>query len=194
MSDGNRKDTATFESAKLTAAKRRSVLIVDDEEVLVRAMTRVLEARGYQVKAAHDGNAAMALIRREPFDVIVSDIQMPGMTGIDLLRVVRAYDLDVPVILMTGAPTVETAIEAVSLGALQYLSKPTPGDELVNAVERASRLHRMATMKREALALGGDGIRVGDRAGLEARFEHALETMWIAFQPIVEPARRRVFG
>jgi len=194
MADGNRKDTATFESAKLTAAKRRSVLIVDDEEVLVRAMTRVLETRGYQVKAAHDGNAAIALIRREPFDVIVSDIQMPGMSGIDLLRVVRAYDLDVPVILMTGAPTVETAIEAVSLGALQYLAKPTPGDELAKAVEHASRLHRMATMKREALALGGDGIQVGDRAGLEARFEHALETMWIAFQPIVEPARRRVFG
>ena len=138
MADGNRKDTATFESATLAATKRRSVLIVDDEEVLVRAMTRVLEARGYQVTAAHDGNAAIGLIRRQPFDVIVSDIQMPGMTGIDLLRVVRAYDLDVPVILMTGAPTVETAIEAVSLGALQYLSKPTPGDELVKAVERAS--------------------------------------------------------
>jgi EAL domain-containing protein (putative c-di-GMP-specific phosphodiesterase class I)/CheY-like chemotaxis protein len=195
MVDGNRKDTATFEAAALTAAGRRSVLVVDDEEVLTRAMTRVLEARGYRVKTAHDGNAAIQLIRREPFDVIVSDIQMPGMTGIDLLRIVRAYDLDVPVILMTGAPTVETAIEAVSLGALQYLSKPTPGDELVKAVERASRLHRVATMKREALALGGGGdTQVGDRAGLEARFEHALETMWIAFQPIVEPARRRVFG
>jgi len=195
MTDGNRKDTATFESATFTAAGRRSVLVVDDEEMLARAMRRMLEARGYRVTTAHDGNAAIALIRRESFDVIVSDIQMPGMTGIDLLRVVRAYDLDVPVILMTGAPSIETAVEAVSLGALQYLTKPTPGPELVQAVERASRLHRVATMKREALALGGKGdVQAGDRAGLEARFEHALETMWIAFQPIVEPARRRIFG
>jgi EAL domain-containing protein (putative c-di-GMP-specific phosphodiesterase class I) len=195
MADGNRRDTATFEAVTLTAAGRRSVLVVDDEEMLARAMTRVLEARGYRVKTASDGNAAIELIRREPFDVIVSDIQMPGMSGIDLLRVVRAYDLDVPVILVTGAPTVETAMEAVSLGALQYLPKPTPAPDLVNAVERASRLHRMAAMKREALALGGGADpQVGDRAGLEARFEHALETMWLAFQPIVEPARRRVFG
>lgn len=196
MTDHKRKDTATFDAPALAKTSgRRSVLVVDDEEFLARAMKRVLEMRGYEVKTAHDGNAALELVRREAFDVIVSDIQMPGMTGIDLLRVVRAYDLDVPVILITGAPTVETAIEAVSLGALQYLSKPAPVEELVKAVERASRLHRIATMKREALSLRGDGeTQAGDRAGLEARFENALETMWIAFQPIVEPARRRVFG
>lgn len=193
--DAPRKDTLTFESPARTAAGGRSVLVVDDEEPLRRALARVLEGNGYRVKTVGDGNTAFDAIRKEPFDVILSDIQMPGMTGVDLLRIVRAYDLDVPVILMTGAPSIETAMEAVSLGALQYLPKPISNDVLLSGLERASRLHRMAAMKREALALAGeDKTQVGDRAGLEARFDNALETMWIAFQPIVDPARSRVFG
>ena len=194
--DGPRKDTLTFEAPARAAAGQRTVLVVDDDEALARALKRMLETAGYHVTTAGDGNAAVAKIRHEPFDVILSDIQMPGMDGIDMLRVVRAYDLDVPVILMTGEPTVETAAEAVSLGALQYLSKPVPNDTLLSAVERASRLHRMATMKREALELGGEDHEkgAGDRAGLQARFDRALETMWMAFQPIVDPGRGRLFG
>ena len=183
-----RKDTLTFEAPHASGAGQRHVLVVDDDEALARAMKRVLEGAGYAVTTAHDGNAAIATVQREPFDVIVSDIHMPGMTGVDLLRVVRAYDLDVPVILVTGEPTVETAMDAVSLGAMRYLPKPTPNDVLLGAVERASRLHRIAQMKREALVLRGDeGTMAGDRAGLESRFERALETMWMAFQPIVDP-------
>lgn len=190
-----RHDTKTFESPAHAAAGKRSVLVVDDEEAVARVLSRLLVAAGYHVTTANSGSAAVEAVRREPFDVILSDIHMPSMTGVDLLRLVRAYDLDVPVILMTGVPTVDTAIQAVELGALQYLPKPTPKEVLLDAVERASRLHRMATMKREALALGGsDDTRAGDRAGLEARFDRALDTMWIAFQPIVDVSRRRVFG
>lgn len=193
--DGERKITRAFESPTRTAAGGRSVLVVDDEALLARALGRVLESHGYGVKIVNDGNAAFEAVRQEAFDVILSDIQMPGMSGIDLLRIVRAYDLDVPVILMTGAPSVDTAMEAVSLGALGYIAKPIANDLLLSNVERASRLHRMGAMKREALALAGeDQTQVGDRAGLEARFDHALETMWIAFQPIVDPAKSSVFG
>ena len=190
------KETLTFETPGRAAAGMRTVLLVDDDEPLVRALGRMLEKGGYHVTLAHEGNSAIEIIRRKPFDVIVSDIQMPGMTGVDLLRVVRAYDLDVPVVLMTGEPSIDTAIEAVTLGALQYLPKPTPNGVLLEAVERASRLHRMATMKREALKVGGElqEARAGDRAGLQARFERALETMWMAFQPIVETTSGRLFG
>jgi EAL domain-containing protein (putative c-di-GMP-specific phosphodiesterase class I) len=173
----------------------RAVLVVDDDEALARSTQRVLEKVGYAVTVAHDGNAAIEAIKAHPFDVILSDIQMPGMSGVDLLRVVRAYDLDVPLILVTGAPTLETAMEAVSLGALQYLSKPTPTDEIVKAVARASKLRRMAQMKRDALKLLGEAdTGAGDRAGLETKFVRALETMWMAFQPIVDPRRRTLFG
>ena len=194
--DHQRKDTLTFESPTRTAAGERSVLVVDDEVELGNALARVLEANLYRTQVVSNGHAAVDAIRQEPFDVILSDIQMPAMTGVDLLRIVRAYDLDVPVILMTGTPSIETAMEAVSLGALQYIAKPVSDDVLLNAVERASppASHGLDEAQR-ALALAGEYMtQVGDHAGLEARFDNALDTMWIAFQPIFDPVKGRVFG
>jgi EAL domain-containing protein (putative c-di-GMP-specific phosphodiesterase class I) len=195
MAEQGKRDTRTFEAPGRTAAGQRTVLVVDDDDALARSVSRLLQRAGYEVTVANDGAEAVELVTRQPFDVIVSDIQMPRMSGVDLLRIVRTYDLDVPVILMTGAPAVESAIEAVALGALQYLPKPTPTDVLLKAVERASQLHRMAQMKREAIGLDPErDQQAGDRAGLQARFDHALETMWIAFQPIVDGDRHRLFG
>ncbi len=188
-------DTGSFKVVPASGPGRRAVLVVDDDAALSRSLGRVLTGAGYDVAVADNGTAAIAKVQSHPFDVILSDIQMPGMSGIDLLSMVRAYDLDVPVILMTGDPRLETAIDAVSLGALQYLVKPTPNDVVVQAVERASRLHRMARMKREALKLHGDAdTQAGDRAGLQARFESALSTMWMAFQPIVNAGTGRLFA
>jgi EAL domain-containing protein (putative c-di-GMP-specific phosphodiesterase class I)/CheY-like chemotaxis protein len=173
----------------------KAVLVVDDDEAVGRSMRRVLEAAGYEVTVANNGSAAVEIIMSRGFDVVVSDVHMTGMTGVELLSVVRAYDLDVPVILMTGDPTVETAMEAVSLGAVEYLRKPITSEALVKSVEHASRLHRMAHIKRDALRLSGEGDeQTGDRAGLQTRFERALESMWMAFQPIVDSGHRRVFG
>ena len=140
---------------------------------------RVLKSRGFDVVLAPDGAAAVDLLMRRPFDVILSDIQMPGMSGVDLLSIVRAYNLDVPVVLMTGAPSLESAMEAVALGALQYLPKPTPNEVLLQAMERASRLHRMAQMKRDALRLGGAERNPGGRSrrladSLRERHEHLV--------------------
>jgi len=173
----------------------KSVLVVDDDPSVARALRRVLEAADYTVSVVTGGQAAVEAVTNASFDVVISDIQMPGMTGVELLRAIRALDLDVPVILMTGVPTVETAIEAVNLGALQYLPKPTPNDVLLKTVERASRLHRIAQMKRDALKLAGEvDTQAGDRAGLQASFERALQSLTLAFQPIVDAAERRVFG
>ncbi len=185
----------TMQIPAQSAAGQRSVLVVDDDAAFGRALQNTLKRAGFQVSVAGNGTTAVEMIMSGPFDVIVTDIQMPGMSGIELLGVVRAYDLDVPVILMTGEPTVETAMEAVSLGALQYLPKPTPNEVITKAVERASRLHRMAQMKRDALRLAGaENAAAGDRAGLQTHFDSALATMWIAFQPIVDTLRKRIFG
>ncbi len=194
MSDGpKRHDTARISVGPATG--KRSVLVVDDDQALARVISRQLTAAQFDVILANSGPAAIELIMKRPFDVILSDIQMPEMSGVELLGIVRAYDLDVPVILMTGDPTVETAMEALSLGALKYLPKPVPNEVLLQAVERASQLHRMAQMKRDALRLGGaDDAAAGDRAGLRVRFDNALETMWMAFQPIVDFERQRLFG
>ncbi|HEY1960002.1 MAG TPA: EAL domain-containing protein [Polyangiaceae bacterium] len=186
--------SATTAPPHATAAGKRSVLIVDDEAAICRALDRVLRAAGFAVTTADDPLQALEAIMQHPFDVVLSDVMMPRMSGVDLLRVLRTYDLDVPVILMTGNPTVETAVEAVQLGALQYLPKPTPNEVIVEAVERASRLHQIAVMKRQAMQLLAQAeADAGNRASLAASFDRMLETMWMAFQPIVD-RESRIFG
>lgn len=196
MTAARRDTVAVTAPSTQEAAGQRSVLIVDDEIALCRALERVLRAANFEVTTTTDPTKALEVITQTPFDVVLTDVMMPSMSGVDLLRMLRAYDLDVPVILMTGNPTLETAVEALSLGALQYLPKPMPNDVLVNAVERASRLHRMAVMKREAIKLLEQQAeaKAGDRASLEASFDRALDTMWMAFQPIVVGRRSELFG
>lgn len=162
------------------------MLIVDDDEALLRAHARALTRDGYQVATALNGEAAIEALAAHPFDVILSDIDMPRMNGIRLLERVRAHDLDVPVVLVTGAPSVETAIQAIERGALRYLVKPVELKDLVKVTGDAVRLHRIAKAKRQAMALAGGHERfMGDHAGLEASFSRALESLHIAYQPIV---------
>jgi EAL domain-containing protein (putative c-di-GMP-specific phosphodiesterase class I) len=171
------------------------VLIADDEPMLLRGLSRVLSRAGFDVVTVSDGRQAADLLTTQEFDAIVSDISMPGMNGIQLLRAARERDLDVPVLLVTGAPAVETAVEALEYGAFQYLTKPVDSKQFEQVVEKAVQLHRMALMKREALALlGGPNGMAGDRAGLEASFARALETLWMAYQPIVRAKERTLFG
>jgi EAL domain-containing protein (putative c-di-GMP-specific phosphodiesterase class I) len=170
-------------------------LLVDDEPTIVRGFARILTSAGFSVQIAHDGREAAELARGMSFDAIVSDIAMPEMTGLQLLRSVREHDLDVPVILMTGGPAVESAVQAVEYGALRYLIKPVDSKQLEEVVARATRLHQMAKIKREALELFRlEGKHLGDRAGLEARFANAINTLWLAFQPIVSWSDKSVIA
>ena len=173
----------------------RRLLLADDDAAVRRALSRVLEQAGYEVCVVADGTAAVEAVMGGPFDVILSDVHMPGMSGIDLLRVIRAYDLDVPVILMSGEPELESAMEAVELGALQYVRKPVQTGPLTSIVERASRLHQLAQLKRQALAaMGAPQNSPADRAGLTCAFDRALEGLRMAFQPIVSVRGKRVVG
>jgi EAL domain-containing protein (putative c-di-GMP-specific phosphodiesterase class I) len=127
--------------------------------------------------------------------VVLSDIDMPQLSGVGLLERIRAHDLDVPVVLITGSPSLETAVAAVEHGALRYLTKPVDAEALRSVAATAIRLHRLAKAKRRALDMAGGMERlVGDQAGLVTSFQNALETLWIAYQPIISWSRRRVFG
>src|SRR5437764_824221 len=110
------------------AARVRSrVLLADDDPELRRAIARALERSGFTVVTAEDGAGAAALLNDESFDVVLTDVAMPRMSGIELLRVARERDLEIPVLLMTGAPDVNSAIEAVRHGACEYIIKPFEG-------------------------------------------------------------------
>jgi EAL domain-containing protein (putative c-di-GMP-specific phosphodiesterase class I) len=171
------------------------VLVVDDDEQLLRVHARALAKAGYEVEVAADGDAAVRAVHKLAFDVILSDIDMPGMNGVALLERVRAHDLDVPVVLITGAPSVDTAISAMEHGALRYLLKPVDLQTLVKVADDASRMHIIAKAKRTALELAGGVDRFqGDRAGLVTAFDRALESLYIAYQPIVSWSKKNVFA
>jgi len=170
------------------------LLLVDDDPAIVRVYERALARSGATVETACNGREAAERVSRCAFDVIVSDIAMPEMTGLAFLKAVRAHDLDVPVILITGEPSLESAIHAVEYGAFRYLSKPVVLQELWETVLRAGRLHKLAKLKREALDLGRGATRLGERAALETRFSRGVERMWMAFQPILRWSERRAFG
>ena len=169
------------------------VLLVDDDEDIRRDYARVLRRANLNVSIAANGADALFQLELERFDVILSDISMPTMSGIELLKAVREQHLDLPVLLMTGSPTLDTAIRAVDYGATRYLPKPIEGSALVEAVWRAADLHRLALLRREVGALADtNSLQLGDRAALETHFSRAIERIWAAFQPIVSCSNRTV--
>ncbi len=182
-------------AAVATPTPKARVLLVDDDEVLLRSYARSLAADGYECDMRFDGEAAVEAIRAGSYDLVLSDIDMPRLSGLALLERIRAHDLDVPVVLITGSPSLETAMAAVEHGALRYVPKPVDAPRLRALAADAVRLHRLARAKRLALEVSGEADRlVGDRAGLVASFGSALDTMWMAYQPIVSWSRREVFG
>ena len=177
------------------SAEKGMVLLVDDEANITAVYARQLRKHGMTVEVATDSVAAAELVRTRAFDVVVSDVTMPGMSGLELLRTVREHDLDLPVVLMTGGPDVKDAIKAMEYGAFRYLAKPVPLAELTDVVSRAARLHQMARVRREALQeLSRGGHAISDRAGLESRFSNALDKLWMAYQPIVSWSARCVYA
>jgi len=177
------------------SAAETKVLLVDDDNAVRNALRRVLEKRGYQVIACSSGAEALECLAKGAYDAMVSDIRMPGMSGLKLLGAVREYDLDLPVILVTGNPDLASATEAVEFGAFQYLIKPVESDRLDQVVERAARVGRMARVKREYVEeFGSTTFRVGDRAGIVATLERAIGSLWCAYQPIVGASDHALFA
>ncbi len=171
------------------------LLVVDDDVVVLNATARLLRSfGGYVVGEAQSGEEALALMDVEPFDIVVSDIGMPGLDGIGLLQRVHERDPFVPVVLFTGSPDVDTAIRALEHGAFRYLTKPVNFDEMRKVLERATQLRRFGKLQRYAAGLSGHGRLGLPESELETAFESALANMWLAFQPIVNVRTHRVFG
>src|SRR5690606_34578711 len=100
------------------------VLVAEDEPALLKGLARLLIARGYRVTTAINGQDAREKIRTQSFDLVLTDIAMPECDGLELLQQVRDTDSDVPVVLITGEPSVSTAVKALECGAFHYLTKP----------------------------------------------------------------------
>jgi DNA-binding response OmpR family regulator len=163
------------------------ILVIDDEELLRHTLARVLRRAGYEVAMSGDGHDALRLLEDNGFDLVYLDIRLPGMDGLQILKGIRANDGKMPVVLLTAYGSLQTALEALRLGATDYLLKPVDPEVLVKrthtilteqAVERRKReLRQQIAILQEELrqldgptALEGEAGESGASPAAEDRF------------------------
>jgi len=117
--------------------KGSKILLVDDEVVFTKNMSKLLVNRGYHVTAVNRGDAAIRAMEEDDFDVVVLDLKMPGMDGITTLKEIKKLGLFTETLILTGHGSIDTALEAIKLGAYDYLTKPCEINELVEKIEGA---------------------------------------------------------
>src|SRR5258706_6760905 len=147
--------------------EKKQVLIVDDEPNLRKILSAQLSRDGYDVMTAEDGEQGLQLLREHHIDLVVTDLKMPKVDGMTLLREALREDPDLPIVMITAHGTVDTAVEALKLGAFDYLTKPFDKDEVRQIVAKALKTRELggAEASREPTPAGGATIP-GARFGI----------------------------
>jgi CheY-like chemotaxis protein/glycine cleavage system H lipoate-binding protein len=115
------------------------ILVIDDEEVVHASLRKVLRRKGFEPEMVFSAQEGLELLAARPFDLVITDLMMPEMNGIELLQELKRREIQVPIVMITGYPTIKTAVQAMRLGARDYLSKPFTRKELLGPVLRALR-------------------------------------------------------
>ena len=136
----------------MAESRAQTVLVVDDEANILEALQKVLSKEGFEVLTAGNGRQALEVLRKQPIHVMITDLRMPGMTGDDLLKAAKAITPEVEVIVMTAYGTVENAVEAMKLGAYDFVSKPLKRASVVAAVRKALDKQALVVENRELKA------------------------------------------
>ena len=116
---------------------KAKILVVDDEEIVLKSCRKILEDGKYEVVTALSGKDAFDILQKEPIDIVITDIKMPGMDGMEVLEKIKEEYPDILVIMITGYSTVQSAVQAMKLGAFDYIPKPFTPDEVLVVVEKA---------------------------------------------------------
>lgn len=116
---------------------RARILLIDDEEEFTSTLAERLDLRGYETETAYDGESGVHLIREKSFQIVVLDLMMPGISGLETLKQIKIVKPDIPVILLTGHGSTKEGMEGMKLGAYDYLMKPINIEELVEKFNEA---------------------------------------------------------
>jgi DNA-binding NtrC family response regulator len=131
------------------------VLLVDDEEEFVRALAKRLKARGLNVEFTGDGKSAVEKLKQSDFDVIVLDLAMPGIDGLETMKRLRKVDPDIQILLLSGHGSLKTGVEAMKEGAIDFLEKPAEFKELLVKIQEASARRMVLVEKRRGKQVAG---------------------------------------
>ncbi len=148
---------AEISQSQMVAAKGR-LLIVDDDPRLRGAMGQVIRGEGYSVEEAGTGEDALELLKRASFDLMTVDMMMPGIGGVEVIRHARTIHPDLAIIVLTGNPTIESAIASVKADVTDYLLKPYTGDDLLLAISKAIQERMRERHRQHLLAMVGEAI------------------------------------
>jgi len=156
------------------------ILVVDDEKVIREILADFLAMEGYWVRTAEDGQVALSELGKHPYDMVISDLKMPRMGGLELLEATSREYPNVIVVIMTGFGTVETAIDAMKKGAYDYVLKPFKVEEVVQIVQRGLEKQRLAAENirlREAVSLYKVSEAIAQSLSLDEVFETVVESV-----------------
>jgi len=146
-----------------------SILVVDDEPPQLELISGFLKKQGFEVTLAESGEKALQIFRRESFDLVLTDQRMPNLSGLDLLKAVRAVNPETPVIVVTAYGSIETAVSAIKAGATDYLTKPLNLDELLHRIEKVREHHRLVLENRDLREELGERHRIEGIIGESGR-------------------------
>jgi len=150
-----------------TVPRKAQLLLVDDDANTLASLSRAFRLAGHEATVCDNANRAVELLRNEKFDLIFSDVVMPGKSGLELLEEIKKAGVKAPVILISGQANIEMAVRATKLGALDFLEKPLSTDKLLVTVENALRLSRLEDENRELKKRLGKHQLVGSGAAMK---------------------------
>ncbi len=158
---------------------KNTLLVIDDEPAILKVMEANLKQAGYHVETAENGLIALQKLRSETFDTVIVDYLMPDLNGLDLLAKMREWLIDVPVIVVTAHGTIEQAVQAMKMGAMNYLAKPVNYDELLsvvkNAVEQQNLKNEVKRLRREITSRYSFDQIIGKNEKMRAVFDMIAE-------------------
>lgn len=154
------------------------VLVIDDEAVIREGLRQTLSGEGYEVELAANGKIGLSRLQQSEFQVVISDLKMPGMHGIEVLKTIRVLQPDIPVIIMTGYATVDSAVEAMKNGAFDYVTKPFPPEQIIEKVHAAEQQAALASSNKPdggELSFETCGAFVGISPAMQKVYQRILQ-------------------
>ncbi|MEJ2199473.1 MAG: sigma-54 dependent transcriptional regulator [Desulfuromonadaceae bacterium] len=157
----------------------KRILVVDDDSVIRKGLKRILEKEGYEVDAFASGHLAIEEMQQKGFDLVITDLKMPGMGGMEVLKAISILQPDIPIILITGYSTVETAVEAMKRGAVDYIAKPfSPTDiaeKVRQALEKKAVVFEDLCLKKELRDHHGFDQFIGDSPEMQKVYRRVIQ-------------------
>ena len=153
---------------------KQKVLVIDDEQIVLDSVKKILSKENYDVDTSIDSKTGLEMALQKDYDIVLTDIRMPKIGGMRILRDIRRNKPSVPVVIITGYASVQSAVQAMKLGATDYIEKPFTPEELADAVSAAIDVSPDPSMMEQKIIHGEEVLKVLERAARDGNFSESI--------------------